>query len=265
MATLFEAWLDGPDEAHLEAVGAELMEEVARIDRLLSRHDPAAEIARVNREAVGRAVRINPELLAVLVDCLAWHDQTGRAFNPISGPGAFGQVVRFDPGEEAVSLSAQIDLGGYGKGYAVEAVARLALRHGVGSALVHGGTSSIRAVGPDRRWPVALADPFGPTGGPIDRFSLVGEGLSTSSSVGLESSDLIDPATSEPIREAASCTVVAPTATAAEALSTALLVMGKTEAKAFLESWAGDPLRVAWIDRDDAGQSRLEWWAGGTA
>jgi thiamine biosynthesis lipoprotein len=244
------------------------MEEVARIDRLLSRHDPAAEVARVNREAVGRAVRVDRELLAILADCLAWHQRTGGASNPVVGPGVFGQAVQLNPADCSVTLASGtggIDLGGYGKGHAIDAAARLAFRHGVGSALIHGGTSSIRAVGPNRRWPVDLADPFDPAGGPIARILLTEEGLSTSSSVGLGPSDLIDPATAQPIRELASCTVVATTATAAEALSTALLVMGRTRARSFLEIWAGEPFRVAWIDRDDAGRSRLEWWAGGTA
>lgn len=69
MGTFFEAFLAGEDEEHLEAVAAALLDEVSRLERLLSRFDPAAEVARVNREAARRPVRMNADLWDVVSRC----------------------------------------------------------------------------------------------------------------------------------------------------------------------------------------------------
>ena len=73
MATRFEAILAGDDPEHLGAVAAAALEEIARLESILSRHDPAAELARVNREATGRAVTVSVPLFEAIEDCLQWH------------------------------------------------------------------------------------------------------------------------------------------------------------------------------------------------
>ena len=121
MASLFEVMLSGDDPEHLDAVASAALEEIGRVERLLSRHDPAAEIARVNREAAHRPVLVDVELFAVLRDCLAWVDRTGGAFDPCAPTGRFAEDVRLDQECRTVRFtnpSARIDLGGFGKGYA---------------------------------------------------------------------------------------------------------------------------------------------------
>ncbi len=56
MATLFEVILAGEDAEHLEAVACACFDEIERVERLLSRFDPAGEIARINRNA--RTIRL---------------------------------------------------------------------------------------------------------------------------------------------------------------------------------------------------------------
>ena len=65
MGSWFEAFLIGTDEEHLMAVGEAALDEVSRLDRLLSRHDRASEVSRIHREAAGRPVRVGPELFAL--------------------------------------------------------------------------------------------------------------------------------------------------------------------------------------------------------
>lgn len=275
MATLFEAWLEGPDPFHLEAAGECLLEEVVRVERLLSRHDRAGELYRVNQEARSRPVRVCEELRQILVDCLAWHTRTAGAFNPVVAciPGGSGdwsslrQVLRLDQDGRTVRLESAhlgLDLGAYGKGYALDVAAAQLVDLGIESAFLHGGTSSVRALSLGRRWRIDLADPFQPGGPAVGSVSLTSGGLSTSSVARPgERSDLIDPETGNPLDRGAACTVRAATATEAEVLSTALLVMGRDRARAFAREKLGREVDVAWIDQDEGGQVRLEWWAGG--
>ena len=74
MRTWFECRLVGDDPAHLEAVAGASLDEVDRVARLLSQSDPAGEVARVNRQAPHRPVRVDGELFAVLTDALARRD-----------------------------------------------------------------------------------------------------------------------------------------------------------------------------------------------
>jgi FAD:protein FMN transferase len=281
MATLFEVWLVGDDEEHLAAVGEASLDEVSRIDRLLSRHDPAAGLARVNREAAARPVRVDRELFAVLLDCRARFEQTDGYFDASITPNAgahpgrppFAEAVRLD--EEARTVTfldprTSLDLGGYGKGYALDAAGRILDEFGIRSALLHGGTSSILARGHpkgDTSWRVGIRDPFdGETGGEVARVPLSDCGVSSSAALdpGSHVSDIIDPISGRPLDRQAACTVVAPTAVDAEVFSTALLAMGKRRAEIYLErdtTRLPEPCRVAWIDRM-GDRVWLEWLAG---
>jgi thiamine biosynthesis lipoprotein len=133
----------------------------------------------------------------------------------------------------------EINPGAIGKGWALDrAIERLAHR-GVPSALVHGGSSSVRAIGaqgpagPSRRgWPVGLRHPLR-----IDRrlatVHLADRALGTSGSGtqffidrGRKLGHSLDPRTGEPASGVLSATVLAPTAAEADALATAAYVLG---------------------------------------
>jgi thiamine biosynthesis lipoprotein len=251
MATLFEVLLLGEDEEHLRAVGEAALDEVERVERLLSRFDPAAELARVNREAATRPVLVSHELFAVLRDCRERCRLTEGYFDicvPLQGSGpGFLEGVRLDEARRTVSFASPavaLDPGGYGKGYALDAAAVVLDEFGVSSALLHGGTSSVLARGSrdGAPWVVGLADPFAGGNGEIARVRLADAALSCSAvhdrgrtPDSHEESDIIDPIAGRPLREQAGCCVLAPTATLAEVLSTALLVMGRERALGYLE------------------------------
>jgi thiamine biosynthesis lipoprotein len=281
MATLFEAWLVGDDAEHLAAVGEAALDEVSRIERLLSRHDPAADLARVNREAAGGPVRIDRELFAILLDCRARFEQTDGYFDactPLAtgthpGPPRFAEDVCLDEKVRTVAFvdpRTSLDLGGYGKGYALDAAGRILVEFGVRSALLHGGTSSILVRGHpegDTAWPIGIRDPFGgEAGDEVAQIPLSDCCVSSSAALdpGSHLSDIIDPTSGRPLDRQAGCTVVAPTAVDAEVFSTALLAMGKRRAEIYLERGATRlpaPRRVAWIDRVKD-RVVLEWIVG---
>lgn len=175
MATLFEVWLVGDDEENLAAVGEVALDEVVRIERLLSRHDPAAEIARINREAARASVRVGTELFAILLDCLGWYERTRGIFDIGFSTNRDGNSDLHRPLPERLILNPErctvrfadeclsLDLGGYGKGYALDAAAHIFDQFDVCSTLMHGGTSSVLARGTQhdgRPWIIGLGDPF---------------------------------------------------------------------------------------------------------
>lgn len=276
MATWFELWLAGDDPEHLEAVGHAALDEVDRVEHLLSRFDPAAEIARVNREAASGPTRVDPELFAVLEECMRRHQETDGFFDIAATrrggpPRSLPESVRLDPALRTVEFvdgEVRLDLGGYGKGYALDRMADVLDRFGVESALMHGGASSVLARGErsgGEPWPVRIRDPFRPDGSVVE-VALRDAGLSYSAVLGpgTEESDILNPRTGERLTEQAGCVVLAPTASEAEVFSTALLAMGRESACALLRRGRfGSAVRAAWIDRS-VGAVALHWIDGQT-
>lgn len=274
MATLFEAWLVGEDPEHLEATGHAALEEVVRVEALLSRFDPASEVARVNRDAARRPVRVDVELFGILADCLGWFERTDGYFDIVSPGRAAGAeggtlpaLVRLEAEERTVRFLAEgvrLDFGGYGKGYAVDRVARVLEAYGVEAALVHGGTSSVLARGERAEgtpWRVAVQDPFvEERGWDAARIRLRDAALSYSAVLGGRSpgSDIVDPHTGRPLTDQAACLVIALTGVASEVWSTALLAMGRERVESLVDEGRLTDGSVAWIGREGA-ETVVSW------
>lgn len=265
MGTVFEAFLAGGDLAHLEAVAATVEDEVRRLEAVLSAFDPASEVYRLNREAVARAVRVSVELWELLAACEQYRERTDGMFDITAGSdpgtGLLPTRLTLDRADRTVryaSPGVRVDLGGIGKGYALDRAGELLRRFAVENALLHGGTSSVLAVGSHPR-PVDVRNPAADGVTPLGRVELAGRGLSCSAArhPGQEVSDIRDPTTCRPVAGNSACVVLAPTATGAEVLSTALLGMGRTRAITYLDRTSWPNARIAWVT-----ESRLEWLAG---
>jgi thiamine biosynthesis lipoprotein len=276
MATLFEAWLVGDDEEHLIAVAEAAFDEIERIERVLSRFDRGAELQRVNRTAATEPVRLSVELYDVVADCLRCHAATEGYFDPTAtgfvqanananvavAPLPFSAAVQLDPEQRTIVFTepdVRLDLGGYGKGYALDAAVKILDRYGIESALLHGGTSSVLSRGrmaDGRPWMIAVGDPFIAERPEIAKFALVDAGLSTSASLDVRhaTSDIVDPIVGKTVGEAEAFCVLAPTATEAEVLSTALTAMGRVRAIEYLrlhaDRWS-PRVEVACVTRTD--------------
>jgi len=271
MGTFFEAFLAGEDAEHLDAVAAAVSEEVSRLERLLSRFDRTSEIARINREAGRRATRVDAEIWDILCTCREYHRRTEGSFD-VTAPsarrgGPEGEAFLLDEDRRTIHFARPetfLDLGGFGKGYALDRAGEILQRFRVKSGLLNGGTSSILAVGQrldGQKWPVAIRDPFGADESrPVASLLLADQGFSCSAALapGQAASDLIAPLRGEPLTEQAACVVVASTALEAEVLSTACLVMGKQRAREYIGENPQPELFVGWIDIAD-GRPRLDW------
>lgn len=155
------------------------------------------------------------------------------------------RTIAFD--RRGVSLN----LGSIGKGYAIDDAIGEVRRHWWPTgAIVHGGRSSLFALGspPGRLgsgWDVSVRNPFDPER-PLGVLRLRNRGLGSSGDEfqrfevdGRVFGHIIDPRTGEPASGPASVTVIAPTATEADALSTAFYLLGVDATEAYIDKYPG--------------------------
>ena len=154
--------------------------------------------------------------------------------------------LRLDPAGPSVAFDVpgvRINLGSIGKGYAIDRAVDVIRGHWAPTAaLVHGGQSSLFALGspPGRfggRWEIALRNPFNPDS-PLGTLRLRNRALGTSGGAfqnfvidGRSYGHILDPRTGRPANGPASVTVLAPTAAEADALSTAVYLLGPEAAR----------------------------------
>lgn len=160
------------------------------------------------------------------------------------------EQIAINPVDRTVCLRHQgmsINLGAIGKGYALDRIAAQMLAGDAEDFLIHGGKSSVLVRGNDtpsaddepqspRGWAVAIEHPLIP-GIRVGGLRLVNQSLGTSGSgkqffhhQGKRLGHVIDPRTGWPASDLLSLTIIAGSATDADALATALFVMGGDEA-----------------------------------
>lgn len=254
MGTLFEAMLVGDDEEHLAAVAEAVLDEVVRIERLLSRFDPRSEISRINRLAANQPVVVDCEVTWLLKTCFAARNWTEGCFDitastqTLACRGAAAHI-EFDVNQRRIRFTSpdiQLDLGGIGKGYALDRGAELLAEYGVENALLHGGTSSVLARGRDERgetWAIALRHPA--SGERMETTKLCDQALSCSAVN--EQADIIDPRSGEPLTGTDGCAVITTSATEAEIYSTALLCIGRERAAQFMVEHTAEAIELIWM------------------
>ncbi len=276
----------------------DLIEELE--NRLTVYHD-RSEVARVNRAAAGQAVPVSAELYELLEQSLALYRQTDGAFDVAIGSviHAWGFVHGPrrvpDAGELADAMSrsgsrwvaldrerrtvrflkdgVQLNFGSIGKGYALDRAAwRIRTLAGELPVLLQGGASSVLAVGSPAAdgWRVGIANPLDPKRRLVT-VSLRNEALGTASNLirfvddrGRRYGHVLDPRTGWPAEGLLQASVIAPDAATADALATALLVMGREAAEAFCARHPELSAILVWSDGEvTTGSERLELCALG--
>lgn len=218
MATRFEVVLHGSNPAALRAAAEEALDEIERIENVLSLYRPTSEVAALNALAARERVRVTPELFQLLEQAQRLSRETGGAFDLTVGPlmriwkqaGEQSSIpdekalleARSKTGMHLVELdshshtvrflseSVLLDFGAFGKGYAIECAVSLLREAGIESALIHGGTSTVGTIGvlPDGQpWRIAIENPevrrtnnAGPGQSLLATACLSGESLSVS-------------------------------------------------------------------------------------
>lgn len=259
---------------------AAAFDRIAAVEATLSTWRKDSELSRVNRSASGGPVVVGPELASFLTDGLRLATLSGGAFDPTVGPlidawdlrGA-GRIpspgelerARESVGHARVHLNREagtvrfdaprmwIDAGGIGKGFALDRAEQELRRAGVRAALIDFGGQLLAVGAPpgESAWTVAVADPE-----KRDRPALLlalrdaSAATSAQSERGREVNGrwvghILDPRTARPVERSGSVTVVAPSATEADALATALFVMGSRDGLRWAE---GRGLAVGFLE-----------------
>jgi FAD:protein FMN transferase len=247
MGTRFDVTLRGADEQHLEALAVAVCEEIQRLDAVLSRFNPSSEIARINREATSKAVRVDREIFALLERCEQARQATDGYFDVTAASGSNGYELEAKRCTvQFTRPDAMIDLGAIGKGFALDCAREILTRFGVDSVLLNGGTSSVLAIGGP--FAVDVRHPLMPEV-IVQRLELTNRALSCSAvrHPAQAQSDITNPLTGMPLTGDAACVVLAASATEAEIFSTALLAMGREIADRFLEKMTYADLQVEWV------------------
>lgn len=241
MGTAFEVLVCGENERWLRAAAEEALAEVDRLDDQLSLYRPTSELCHVNARAAAGPVKVEPRLFALLERARELHALTDGAFDIAVAPlmRRFGfRGAGTVHGMRFVTLRAgtvrftrrgvALDLGGIGKGYAIDRAVALLRARGITEALVHGGTSTIYAMG---EWNVGLVDPRDPERR-LGSLALCNRALSASSSLGRVNEQgqghIVDPRTGQPV-DGTAAWAVGPSATDTDALATAFLIDGPRE------------------------------------
>lgn len=244
MGCRFEVILPADGDAPVQAA-REALDLVDDLERQMTIYRDDSELSAINRAAAAGPVAVEPRLFGLLQAAARLSDETGGAFDITAGPlGRMGQV-RLDAHAHTVAFArdgVRLDLAGIGKGYALDRVAQLLASRGVQAALVHGGHSSLRALGRppwDDAWVLSVQHPLRPQQA-IATIRLRDRAMATSAvGDGTRRRHLLDPRTGRPAQGAVGATVVAPTAAQADALSTACCVMGADETRDYCRRHPG--------------------------
>ena len=165
MATLFEVHCAHADPRYARQAAEAAFDLLDRLEQDLSRFVANSDVSRINALRAGETARVSPQTMECLQIAVAMHAVTRQAFDISIGTGL--ERLELAPDEFAVharEAGAQLDLGGIGKGFAVDRMVESLREWDVHSALVHGGFSSVLAgdAPPGRDgWPLTLSAPGG--------------------------------------------------------------------------------------------------------
>ncbi len=276
MGTVFQATLcraESVPQAQMSAVWHEVFATAGHFDTLFTTYTPHSPLSHLNAQAGQGLQAVPAEVSDILRLSRRYADLTNGAFDITVRPllslwrhaattqtqpsaAAIHHTLRFIGSQKLhfaaphrVGLPAPgmaLDLGGIGKGYALDQIARQLHEQGLTSALLNFGQSSLWAFGrpPDGEgWRLLLRQPNGEIVG-VATFS--DQAVSISGSLGQSMqvegrrySHIIDPRTGRPVQRDLLACVVAPSAAQAEALSTALLILGEDEGLDLIEQLDG--------------------------
>lgn len=257
MGTRFEMVGHGADPGRIRAALEAAAQEILEIHRRLSAFDPGSDITEINEQAAQRPVRVDPRTLALLLRCRALWTRTDGAFDVAVGGLMRRWGFRGEPpvtgedspryGMDALTLNAdastvqwtrpgvELDLGAIAKGHALDEAADILRECGVSSALLHGGTSSVLALGRDPGglpWRVAIRDPRSPDEA-LAVVELTDQALGVSAPHGRQvladgraMGHIMDPRSGRPSAGLRLAAVSCPSAEEADALSTAVQILG---------------------------------------
>jgi thiamine biosynthesis lipoprotein len=300
MNTRFSMVLVGIDDERAEALAEAAEYSLRAQERLMSRFDAEGPLADLNCRATENAIEPLEELWEILTLCRDYWKRTCGAFDITLWP--LNRLWREhlergdEPEEEVLAVVRQqvgmerihyddyartvqfqckglsIDLGGFGKGYALEHLTGSLRAQGVEQAFLSFGESSITVLGTHPygpSWPVGITNMF-ESSQTVHTFHLQDASLSSSGTAPFNRmggprvfGQIIDPRNGRPVEGYRTISVTSPNGIEAEVLSTALLVTPEQDRAALISQFpAVSALEIVYHSHGGEFVPRIQWKYG---
>ena len=263
MGTVVEIMAGGQDSGKLEAAVDAAFAEIERLDKLLSRHNPASDVSRLSESDTGNKVAAETAEVVSLGLNVAKHSDGAfdLTLGRLKALWGFDQETPSVPGQEAISAALadigpdslflngqkvnkrarhlQLDLGGIAKGYAVDQAIATLKKHGVTNAAVNAGGDMYllgqrpqRSKRPQRAWRIGIQHPR-QKDGVLETVQVRDRSVVTSGDYerffeqdGIRYHHIFDPQNGLPARACQSVSCTAGRAVIGDPLATAVFVLG---------------------------------------
>jgi len=277
MGTFAEVSVYSNDEKTAGKAIEEALDEMERMDRIMSNYNNDSELSQLNKKAAKSPAPCHEELLDVIEQSQYYSELSSGAFDVTISPivalwGFFNEKGHIPPNKEIEKLlpavsyknivinksddpkkpstvflkntQTQIDLGAIGKGYAVDKALETIKKSGIGNACINlGGNIYVLGTPTNKNaWKIGIQHPR-------DKDEILGylelkdEATATSGDYerffeinGKRYSHIIDPRTGRPVNGTIAATIVAPTGTKVDALSTSVFVLGHEKGLKFIKN-----------------------------
>ena len=273
MGSRFDITIVDKTAASAEANIDTVINEVTRIENLISDWRPYTQVSLVNRNAGIKPVKVDKEVFDLTVRALDLSRLTNGAFDisfaamdkiwkfdgsmsEMPSPEAVKQSVAkvgykniiLDPENSTIFLKLQgmkIGFGALGEGYAADRCREMMVAKGISAGIVNGsGDMSTWGRQPDgKRWTIGLTNPAQP-GELLAVLPLKDQAIVTSGNYekfvifdGVRYSHIINPATGYPATGLQSVSILGPSTEQANGLSTSIMVLGRATGLKLLKTF----------------------------
>ena len=252
-----ELWHEDAEQGRV--LTQSVMDEMQRIDDLMSTYKPESKLSAVNANAANAPVHVSTELFTLIEHALDFSQVTSGAFDityasagqhydyrtgkkpdkqqlQTALPAINYRHIKLDSQQSTVEFlypGVRIDLGGIAKGYAVDRSIGMLQDAGVSNALVSAGGDT-RVIGKrwDRPWNVGIRNPRSKDS-IVSMIPLEDSAISTSGDYeryfeedGVRYHHILNPGTGKSAHEIHSSSIIGSIATDTDALSTSVFVLG---------------------------------------
>ena len=271
MGTLFDITISHPDEKKAQKAIKKAFDEIQRIEFLASKYISKSEIAKINQSSAENAFRINIEVYELLRKSIHYSQISNGAFDITIG--AIQDIWDFDNENHAIPFSEtllrslplvdyknivleknyyvrlkkngiKLDLGAVAKGYAVDRGIEIIRNEDINNAILNGG-GDLKCIGEKSSgspWKIGVRHPRQPSS-IIASLECKNISMATSGDYqkffikdGVRYHHLLNPENGMPAQGMQSVTILSKDAVMADAMATAVFVMGAEQGVKFIES-----------------------------
>jgi FAD:protein FMN transferase len=264
MATLFQIYVIHPETSYGEQAAWDAFDKVDQLEQEFSRFLPNSDISRINALPKNGTISISVDTFACLQVCKQLYEMTFGAFDITIGnlyeiwldddkslknpsmrdineakDSTGMQYIRLDSRNlnlTNLGHNIHLDLGGVGKGFALDRIKDVLQDWEIKTALIHAGYSSVLALGKPFQldgWPVTISDP---RDGANLLATLFLKNIALSGSGIIKGRHIIDPEEGKPVNNRIAAWTRGDTAAICDGASTALMVMNDEEIERFHNS-----------------------------